>query len=131
MANGLDRESRRFYRKDSANDLTNYWDGGEHYASKNRWVFECAWECANKGKFQVFISPLNLSIYFNTKLLRRNIFVKFPLHLVGGIYTVIRSKTSASVNEMGDQYVCIGPYVEMKARAEIEEEDFPPHHPLG
>ena len=32
---------------------------------------------------------------------------------------------------MGDQYVCIGPYVEMKARAEIEEEDFPPHHPLG
>ena len=32
---------------------------------------------------------------------------------------------------MGDQYVCIGPYVEMKARAEVEEEDFPPHHPLG
>ena len=51
--------------------------------------------------------------------------------LVGGIYTVIRSKTSVSVNEMGDQYVCIGPYVEMKARAEVEEEDFPPHHPLG
>lgn len=51
--------------------------------------------------------------------------------VVGGIYTVIRSKTSASVNEMGDQYVCIGPYVEMKARAEVEEEDFPPHHPLG
>jgi len=98
MANGLDKESRRFYRKESANDLTSYWDGGEHYASKNRWVFECAWEVANK---------------------------------VGGIYTVIRSKTSASVNEMGDQYVCVGPYVEMKARAEIEEEDFPPHHPLG
>jgi len=98
MANGLDKESRRFYRKDSANDLTNYWDGGEHYASRNRWIFECAWEVANK---------------------------------VGGIYTVIRSKTSASVNEMGDQYVCIGPYVEMKARAEVEEEDFPPHHPLG
>ena len=32
---------------------------------------------------------------------------------------------------MGDQYICIGPYVEMKARAEVEEEDFPPHHPLG
>ena len=44
---------------------------------------------------------------------------------------MIRSKTSVSVNEMGDQYVCIGPYVEMKARAEVEEEDFPPHHPLG
>ena len=49
MANGLDKESRRFYRKDSANDLTNYWDGGEHYASRNRWIFECAWEVANKG----------------------------------------------------------------------------------
>ena len=32
---------------------------------------------------------------------------------------------------MGDQYVCLGPYVEMKARAEVEEEDFPLHHPLG
>ena len=63
-----------------------------------RWVFECAWEVANK---------------------------------VGGIYTVIRSKTGVSVNEMGDQYVCLGPYLESKARAEIEEEDFPPHHPLG
>ena len=58
-------------------------------------------------------------------------FVMYFLILVGGIYTVIRSKTSVSVNEMGDQYVCIGPYVEMKARAEVEEEDFPPHHPLG
>ena len=51
MANGLDKESRRFYRKESANDLTSYWDGGEHYASKNRWVFECAWEVANKGMY--------------------------------------------------------------------------------
>ena len=32
---------------------------------------------------------------------------------------------------MGDQYICVGPYVEMKARAEVEEEDFPLHHPLG
>ena len=55
----------------------------------------------------------------------------FAQILVGGIYTVIRSKTSASVNEMGEQYICIGPYMEMKARAEVEEEDFPPHHPLG
>jgi len=90
--------SRRFYRSDSNADLTRYWDYGEHYAVKNRWVFECAWEVANK---------------------------------VGGIYTVIRSKTGVSVNEMGDQYVCLGPYLESKARAEIEEEDFPPHHPLG
>ena len=50
---------------------------------------------------------------------------------VGGIYTVIRSKTGVSVNELGDQYILLGPYVEMKARQEIEEEDFPFHHPLG
>lgn len=50
---------------------------------------------------------------------------------VGGIYTVIRSKTGVSVNELGDQYVLLGPYVEQKARQEIEEEDFPFHHPLG
>ena len=36
-----------------------------------------------------------------------------------------------SVNELGDQYVLLGPYFEMKARQEIEEEDFPFHHPLG
>ena len=50
---------------------------------------------------------------------------------VGGIYTVIRSKTGVSVSELGDQYVLLGPYFEMKARTEVEEEDFPFHHPLG
>ena len=42
-----------------------------------------------------------------------------------------RSKTGASVNELGDQYVLLGPYVEMKAKQEVEEDDFPYHHPLG
>ena len=51
MEKGLEREGRRFYRKDSQIDFSSYWDGGEHYASRNRWCFECAWECANKGKF--------------------------------------------------------------------------------
>jgi len=50
---------------------------------------------------------------------------------VGGIYTVIRSKTGVSVTEMGDQYVLLGPYKETHARQEIEEEDFPQYHPLG
>lgn len=50
---------------------------------------------------------------------------------VGGIYTVIRSKTGVSVSELGDQYVLIGPYIESKAKHEVEEEDFPPFHPLG
>ena len=78
-------------------------------------------------KFRI-ISILN---FISVKQESYTAFVIYFLILVGGIYTVIRSKTSVSVNEMGDQYVCIGPYVEMKARAEVEEEDFPPHHPLG
>lgn len=36
-----------------------------------------------------------------------------------------------SVNELGDQYILMGPYVEFKAKQEVEEEDFPYHHPLG
>ena len=35
---------------------------------------------------------------------------------VGGIYTVIRSKTGVSVNELGDQYILLGPYKELHAR---------------
>jgi len=50
---------------------------------------------------------------------------------VGGIYTVIRSKTGVSTNELGDQYVLLGPWVESKARQEVEQEDFELHHPLG
>ena len=94
----LRKMSQRFYSMGSQADLTRLWDHGEHFSTQNRWVFECAWEVANK---------------------------------VGGIYTVIRSKTGVSVNELGDQYILLGPYVEMKARQEIEEEDFPFHHPLG
>ena len=44
---------------------------------------------------------------------------------------MIRSKTGVSVNELGDQYVLLGPYKEFHARQEIEEEDFPQYHPLG
>ncbi len=47
------------------------------------------------------------------------------------MFFLFRSKTGVSVNELGDQYVLLGPYVEQKARQEIEEEDFPFHHPLG
>jgi len=50
---------------------------------------------------------------------------------VGGIYTVIRSKTGVSVGELGDQYVLMGPYKECQASQEIELEEFPPNHPLG
>ncbi len=47
------------------------------------------------------------------------------------IVILFRSKTGVSVNELGDQYVLLGPWVEWKAKQEVEEEDFPYHHPLG
>lgn len=50
--------------------------------------------------------------------------------LVGGIYTVIRSKAYVSTEEMGDQYCLIGPYKETSARTEVEEADFPHNNPL-
>ena len=53
------------------------------------------------------------------------------LILVGGIYTVIRSKAYVSTEEMGDQYILIGPYKEACARTEVEEIDFPSNSPLN
>ena len=45
------KTSRRFYHSsghDASNDLTKFWDHGEHFAMQNRWCFEAAWEVANK-----------------------------------------------------------------------------------
>lgn len=44
--------------------------------------------------------------------------------LVGGIYTVIRSKAFVSTEEMGDQYCLLGPYKENYARTAVEELEF-------
>lgn len=60
------KTSKRFYRQDSTNDLTKYWDFGEHFAMQNRWCFEAAWEVGNKvgGIYTVIrqvISPFFLS----------------------------------------------------------------------
>lgn len=44
--------------------------------------------------------------------------------IVGGIYTVIRSKAYVSTEEMGDQFCLIGPYKEHCARTEVEDCDF-------
>lgn len=49
---------------------------------------------------------------------------------VGGIYQVIRSKCSASVEELGDQYILLGPYKEASVRTEVELGEFPSHSPL-
>lgn len=56
---------------------------------------------------------------------------KFLICLVGGIYTVIRSKAFVSTEEMGDQYCLLGPYKEQCARTEVEEMEFPSNSPLN
>ncbi|XP_076642400.1 glycogen [starch] synthase isoform X1 [Halictus rubicundus] len=43
-----ERASRRFYRMDSSNDLTEFMDRGYSAQHENRWNFEVAWEAANK-----------------------------------------------------------------------------------
>ena len=42
------------------------------------------------------------------------------LSLVGGIYTVIRSKAGVTVEELGDQYILLGPYSEATVQTEVE-----------
>ena len=42
------------------------------------------------------------------------------MQLVGGIYTVIRSKAQVSTDELGDQYFMVGPYNEQLVRTEVE-----------
>ena len=39
---------------------------------------------------------------------------------MGGIYTVIRSKAQVSTEELGDQYIMMGPYNENLVRTEVE-----------
>jgi len=51
--------------------------------------------------------------------------------LVGGIYTVIRSKAFVSTEEMGEHYCLLGPYKEQCARTEVEEMEFPSNSPLN
>jgi glycogen(starch) synthase len=40
--------------------------------------------------------------------------------LVGGIYTVIRSKVPTTKREFGDNYIAIGPFNESSVRTEVE-----------
>jgi glycogen(starch) synthase len=49
---------------------------------------------------------------------------------VGGIYTVIRSKVPAAVQEWGEDYLCIGPLVHRNYAAEFEAAD-DYSHPFG
>lgn len=41
-------------------------------------------------------------------------------NLVGGIYTVIRSKVPTTKREFGDNYIAVGPLNEAQIRTEVE-----------
>ena len=42
------------------------------------------------------------------------------LVVVGGIYTVIRSKAAVTMQELGDQLIMLGPYNEATVKMEVE-----------
>ncbi|XP_063721607.1 glycogen [starch] synthase-like [Symsagittifera roscoffensis] len=44
---------------------------------------------------------------------------------VGGIYTVLKTKTGHMVEQLGDRYLLIGPYNESQVQLEVEVEDQP------
>jgi glycogen(starch) synthase len=44
---------------------------------------------------------------------------------VGGIYTVIKTKTEQTVIECGENYVLLGPYVDDTAKLQFEEQALP------
>ena len=50
---------------------------------------------------------------------------------VGGINTVLRTKAAVSMDEMGDQYCMIGPYVEKNVKMEVEVEEPVRHEPMA
>lgn len=79
-------------------------DRGHTAKAENRFVFECAWEVANKGLFCEFKFIYRPNSYF----------------LVGGIYTVLRTKAPVSTDELGDQYCMLGPYFEDRVKLEVE-----------
>lgn len=58
--------------------------------------------------------------------MNKNVKFLFLLFLVGGIYTVIKSKAPVSTEELGEQYFLVGPYNESCVRTEVELLE--PHH---
>ncbi len=50
------------------------------------------------------------------------------LYLVGGIYTVLRSKAGVTTAELGDQYCMLGKYNESTVKLEVEVLE--PDHPV-
>ncbi len=65
-------------------------------------LFEVSWEVANRGR-------CSNKVCSNA--------------VVGGIYTVIKTKTGITVEEYGDKYCIIGPHIPQKASLEVEQRE--------
>ena len=83
-------------------------DNGEIAEDTNKWLLEVSWEVANKG----YVNEL---IY---KTIKSD--VQVFLLVVGGIYTVIRSKVPITKKEYGNNYICLGPYNDAFVKTEVE-----------
>jgi hypothetical protein len=78
-------------------------DNGETAEQMNKWLLEVSWEVANKGY-------LLFSFFFFNKC----------IFIVGGIYTVIRSKVPITKKEYGNNYICLGPHNDSFVKTEVE-----------
>jgi glycogen synthase len=105
--NSIARNLLKLQGFDSFSDF----DKGSSAEDENRYLFEIAWEVANKG--------LHYRLIFISDSLDHTL-IHLILTLVGGIYTVIRSKAEVTVQEMGNQYFLLGPYNEQCVRTEVE-----------
>lgn len=113
---------------------------------KDTMTFEVAWEVVNKGAAASLpprhaLCPLIVVEWSGCGIfgLSPLILVKLNAHpppghpalSVGGIYTVIKTKTAQTVEECGENYCLIGPYSESTAKLQFEEQDLPyDEHPF-
>lgn len=80
-------------------------------------LFECAWEVANKGP--------SISSGAAQHRPPSDLTSSFFSILVGGIYTVIKTKVPVTVSEYGDRYCLIGPLSYKTAPMEVEAQEPP------
>jgi glycogen synthase len=68
-------------------------------------LFEIAWEVANKGELGNDNNSIQNIIYHI---------------IVGGICTVLKTKSPITIQEYGDRYVLMGPWMQNSAQIEVE-----------
>ena len=62
----------QFFRMNSCNDLSRYWDHGGYHSDNNQWCFEIAWEVANKVDGIIVIVRVQLVCQVGSMLSKPN-----------------------------------------------------------